>query len=599
MLRSMMEKMKHRGPDDTGIFTHKAIGLGFVRLSILDLTNAGHQPMSDDSGRYMIVLNGEVYNYIELREELKNLGFVFRSQTDTEVVLKAYIQWGADCLDKFNGMFAFAIYDSEREEVFGARDRYGIKPFYYCLTDELFIFASEIPPILDTGGITPTPDNQVIFDYLVFNRTDQTENTFFAGIKKLQHGHSFLIKNGALKIKKWYDLRERVKRAAPFKDAEEYRELLSSAVGLRLRSDVPVGVCLSGGLDSSSITSILLKDYRKDELNTFSAVYRKGEVGDESEFINEYIPFVKNMHLVYPTATDVLKDLSDFVKIHAEPIPGLSPYAQYKVMQSAKGNVVVTLDGQGADEELAGYPYFYGFYFKDLLRSFQLKLLFKELSSYWKIHHSAFGYKAFLFFLLPKSIRTKVRANEYGYIDEKFVNDYSQTNSIAGNLYGSNSLQDALLDHFEYKLEHLLKWDDRNSMANSIESRVPFLDYRLVERTLASSSSKKIKDGITKNILRKAMKGTLPEKIRNRMDKMGFETPQDAWFRTPEFQKIVNEIINSPELADRSFFRVERIKLLYEKHLKNEINVARELWKVIHLELWYRKYIDIENKRVK
>lgn len=591
-LHLMMQRIKYRGPDDEGTFISKNVGLGFVRLSIIDLSQAGHQPMQEETGRYTIVFNGEIYNYIELRKELEAKGMIFSTNTDTEVLLKSYICWGKNCLERLNGMFAFVIYDGETDIVFGARDRYGIKPFYYYKDNQQFVFASEIPSILETKCVMPRPNHQTIFDYLAFNRTDQAVNTFFEGIERLQHGFYFTIENGEYKSEKWYDLRERVKAAVPFVDEHEYRACLQSSIKLRLRSDVPVGVCLSGGLDSSSITSIVLKDFGKDDLNTFSAVYNKGDKGDESEYINEYKDTLKNMFFTHPSAEDLLQDIPNFVRIHAEPLPSLGPYAQYKVMQKAKGNVVVTLDGQGADEELAGYHYFYGFYFKDLFRSCKISRLLSEMKAYWNIHHSNYAYKTFLYFILPKYLRTSVRANEYGYMKSDFIKQYSRRNSIAGNLYGSYSLNDALLNHFEYKLEHLLKWDDRNSMASSIESRVPFLDYRLVERTLATKSSEKINKGVTKSILRKAMKGTLPEKIRNRMDKVGFEAPQDEWFRTPEFQEYIKVIISSESFASRGYFNIKKIHELYQNHINRKINISKEIWKWIHLELWFREFID-------
>ena len=591
-LHPMMRKMKYRGPDDEGTFVHQNVGLGFVRLSIIDLSDAGHQPMSIENGRYTIVFNGEIYNYIELKEELITEGVTFVSNTDTEVLLQAYLHWGETCLDKFNGMFAFVIYDRKTGNVFGARDRYGIKPFYYYLNENQFIFASEIPPILETERAKPVANNQVIFDYLVFNRTDQTESTFFEGIRKLQHGHCVSIINQKVKIWKWYDLTERVKKAIPFKDSAEYRDCLNSSVKLRLRSDVPVGVCLSGGLDSSSITSIVYNDFGRKEINTFSAVYNKGDNGDESEFIDEFKPILKKMFYTHPNEISLMEDIPNFVKIHAEPVPSLGPYAQYKVMERANGNVVVTLDGQGADEELAGYHYFFGFFFKDLFTSFQWGRLVREMVAYYKHHHSIFAYKTFVYFLLPKKIRTSLRVTGNNYLDTSFAKRYSSSNNIAGNLYGSSSLNNSLLDHFEYKLEHLLKWDDRNSMASSIESRVPFLDYRLVERTLATTNTEKIRNGVTKSILREAMKGTLPEKVRNRMDKVGFDTPQDEWFRTPLFQEYIWGIINSESFAMRGYFDVERVKKLYRKHINKETSVAKDIWKWVNLEIWFREFID-------
>ncbi|MCK4699506.1 MAG: asparagine synthase (glutamine-hydrolyzing), partial [Bacteroidales bacterium] len=437
------------------------------------------------------------------------------------VVLQAFDEWGTGCLDKFNGMWAFVIYDKKKKEIFISRDRYGIKPFYYYSDKNKFIFASEIPSILKILERKPNPNYQVLFDYLVFNRTDQTEMTFFEGIKKLQHGHVIIIRKSrtspafcGFEIHKWYDLKQKVKNTVPFKNPEEYKNTFNSAIGLRLRSDVPVGVCLSGGLDSSSIVSTLLKDFNKNDLNTFSAIYEKGSTGDESEYIKEYSSSLTNMFYITPSAESLYADMDDFVTAHGEPVPSTSPYAQFKVMELAKNNVVVTLDGQGADEQLAGYHYFYGFYFKELLKNFRWLRLLSETFHCLNNHKSLYGVKTFLYFLLPKNIKSKVRVAEKGYLNPEFVHNFSSDNQVAGNIYSSDSLNDALFNHFEYKLEHLLKWEDRNSMWFSLESRVPFLDHRLVEKTLAINSDMIINKGITKYILREALKGTLPEKIR-------------------------------------------------------------------------------------
>ncbi|WP_299701325.1 asparagine synthase (glutamine-hydrolyzing) [uncultured Pontibacter sp.] len=591
-LRNMMQKMKHRGPDDDGVFIEDKVGLGFVRLSIIDLTPDGHQPMFSADARYVLVFNGEIFNYVELREELSQKGVVFKTKTDTEVLLNSYIYWGEECMHHFNGMWAFAIYDRTNKSVFASRDRFGIKPFYYLHTDTFFAFCSEIPPLLTLLQAKPTPNYQSIFDYLAFSRTDQNENTFFSEIKKLQHGCKLRVTDNRLNIEKWYNLKERVANTEVFNDPEEYRDLLASAIRLRLRSDVPVGVCLSGGLDSSSIVSVLLKDFNKTDLNTFSAVYEDGQFGDEKRFIHEYKPVLKNMHYTSPSAVTLQNDLHHFVKAHAEPLPSTSPYAQYKVMELAKGNVVVTLDGQGADEKLAGYHYFFGFYFKDLLRSARIGRLSGEVYHYMTKHRSLYGLKAFIYFLLPENSRTSLRVDEKGYMDSAFVDRYSKSNGIAGQLYGSKTLKDSLLDHFENKLEHLLKWEDINSMHFSLEARVPFLDYRLVEKTLASSDNWSIRNGITKYILREAMKGTLPEKIRMRQDKMGFGTPQDEWFREPAWQKIITDLLMSDSFRERGIINSNTALSKYKDHLDGKANIAKEIWKWIHLELWFREFID-------
>ncbi len=613
-ITTMMSKMKHRGPDDEGTFIENNVALGFVRLSIIDLSPLGHQPMLSRDERYVLVYNGEIYNYLELKEELAKRGHRFVSKTDSEVLLAAYIEWGEGCLDKFNGMWAFAIYDREKRQLFCARDRYGVKPFYYYSDADRFIFASEIPPVLAVLDKKPGPNNQAVFDYLVFNRTDQTGETFFDGIKKLQHGHFAKIQTSSnrsvgievwpeqtrgVKLQRWYDLRNRVENSEGFSRPEEYRSLFSSAVGLRLRSDVPVGVCLSGGVDSSSIVSVLLRDYDRIDLNTFSAVYSNGESGDESEFINLFrstLPWggaaLSNMFFITPTAETLALDLNNFLRAHAEPIPSTSPYAQFKVMELAKKNVVVTLDGQGADEELAGYHYFFGFLFKDLLSRLQLMKLILESGGYLVKHRSIYGLKSFAYFLLPKLTRSRLRVSEKGYILPEFADAHVQDSVIAGELYGSGGLRDALLNHFEYKLEHLLKWEDRNSMWYSLEARVPFLDHRLVERTLASPIDMIINRGTTKYILREAMRGTLPDKIRTRKDKIGFGTPQDLWFRSKSLTSLTTGIVESESFRQRGIINSANARILLQKHLRGAADVSKEMWKWINLELWFRQFID-------
>lgn len=589
-LRCMMEIIRHRGPNDDGTYIEDNIGLGFVRLSIIDLSSAGHQPKHDGTGRYTLVFNGEIFNYLELRDELTQQGISFTSNSDSEVLLKSYIHYGEKCLDKFNGMFAFVIYDNVEKTMFGARDRFGVKPFYYHKSEKNFIFASEIPAILSVYGRKNTANEEVIFDYLAFNRTDQTENTFFNDIKKLQHGHCFTLKNGELSIRKWYDLKEKVCKTEIKSDVEKYKDLLEDAVRIRLRSDVPVGVCLSGGLDSSTITSIISKEFGNTDVHTFSAVYGSGIKADESKFINLYQDLLKNMHQTYPSAETLMSDLNDFVRLHGEPMPSTGPYAQYRVMKLAKENVTVTLDGQGADEELAGYHYFYGLYFKELLKSLHLFRMFKEMFCYLKLHRSGYGFMTMIYFMLPRGMKRKARVNERGYISECFAAQHNRS-VIVDELYNSRSLKESLVNHFEYKLEHLLKWNDRNSMAFSIESRTPFLDYRLVEYTLQTESAAKINNGYTKFILREAMKNILPEPIRKRRDKIGFGTPEDDWFRTPEFQTLIYGILNSKSCRERGIINCDAALSLYEKHCKKELNISKDIWKWINLELWYREYI--------
>ena len=589
-IRNMMKVMKHRGPDDEGVFMHGSVGFGFVRLSIIDLSLAGHQPMASANGRYTIVFNGELFNYIELRRKLQSLGVVFRTGTDTEVVLNAYITWGEKCLHEFNGMWAFAIYDNVSGSVFASRDRYGVKPFYYYKDEEQLIFASEIQGILKVLDKKRQPNQGAIFDFLIFNRTDQNEETFFKGIFKLKHGGCLTVIDNKIEIKNWYTLKESLK--TPFQTANEYMEMLNDSVKLQMRSDVPVGICFSGGLDSSSILSLLNKKQQQHDIATFSAVYAKNEFGDESEYINLYKDDVKNMYFVSPSAQSLFDDMHAFVRAHGEPIPSTSPYAQFRVMGLAKGKVKVTVDGQGADEQLGGYHYFFGLYFKELFLKWKWFTLVKENIAYLKNHKSTYAFKTFVFFVLPPNIRTKLRAKENNYLHKSYYLTYRSSSRTADTLYSSRSLSQALLDHFEYKLEHLLKWEDRNSMHFSIEARVPFLDYRLVEKTISLPADKILKNGTTKSILREGMKGILPEKIRSRQDKIGFGTPEAEWFREPFFEAFVTDLLNSQSFKARKIIDHEKALKLYNSHLKKDINVSQEIWKWINLELWFREFID-------
>lgn len=596
-IRPMMDKMHHRGPDDTGTYFAPGLSFGFVRLSIIDLSPAGHQPFQSPDNRYTMVFNGEIFNYVELREELTSLGHEFLTKTDTEVLLHAYMEWGEEMLPKLNGMWALAIHDREKNEIFGARDRYGIKPYYYSIIDNELIFSSEIQSILEVSPKKKEAEESVLLDYLLFNRTEQSENTFFKGIHKLMHGHCFTLRLNSsekpvLNPVKWYDIEKEVAKAKGFEKAESYREAFNEAVKLRLRSDVPLGVCLSGGLDSSAIASVIMDDFGKLDLNTFSAVYDASFSGDESKFIKLYEDKPGDRHYITPSAESLLEDLDRFVECHGEPLPSTGPYAQFKVMELAHKNVVVTIDGQGADEQLAGYHYFFGFYYKDLLKRGKIGRLLKEMLAYTRIHKSLFAFKTFAFFLLPAGLRIKLKANNLSYLNKGFVQKYGGQSVVADNLYGSGSLRASLLNHFEYKLEHLLKWEDRNSMYFSLEARVPFLDYRLVERTLATQSDEIIKNGWTKHILRESMKNALPEAIRMRVDKNGFMTPQDEWFRTPKWQEKIRSIIESDSFAKRGLFNVDSVQSLYRSHLKGEIQIAKEIWKWVHTELWLRKYID-------
>lgn len=594
---SMINMMKHRGPDGSGCCVVNNVGLGCVFLN--DSTSSSVQvlPVTDKGQRYTIVLNGKLYNYAELRDKLQALGHELQSQTDDELLLHAYIAWGEKMLDELDGVFALAIYNREEQTLFLARDRFGVKPLYYTATDYGFVFASEIPPILSVLSTKPSANERAIFDYLVFNRTDQTEQTFFNGIYKLQHGCCMTLDckqaymKDSLPIVKWYDLSMRVQGKTIQKDKAEYMRLLTRAIQKRLQGDLPWGVGLSGGLDSSAITSTVINVLKEENVHSISAVYGKESSADESNFIDCFQGIVPNMHYAYPNADTLYAHLDNYMRIQGEPTPTTSPFANYCVMQEAKEFVRVVLDGQGADEALSGYEYIPGLYYKTLLTHFKWITLCKELIRYARLHKSMRHIKYMLFFMLPSSMRTKVRVAQRAYINPDFVARHRSC-VIADKLYGANTMQEMLIGHFEYKLEHLLKWGDRSSMAFSMETRQPFLDKDLVEYSLKIEDGAKIHNGYTKCILREVMQSIMPEPVRKRVDKKGFAVPQDEWFRTERFQKLVMDILQSDSFAERGYVIPEEAICLYKKHLAGEVNVSKDIWKWINLELWFREFID-------
>jgi asparagine synthase (glutamine-hydrolysing) len=598
-LIAMMGEMKHRGPDDEGYFIEDDIGLGFVRLSILDLSIAGHQPMFSDDERYIVVFNGEIYNYIEIRQQLIAKGHVFKSHSDTEVLLKSYIEWGEECLERFNGMWAFAIYDRREKSFFISRDRFGIKPLYYYYDNKRFIFASDIAPILRICNCRIEPNDQIIYDFLLFNRTNHKGDTFFKSIFKLQHSHKISIKGSEVRFSRYYNLADRLN--SPFLKSGEFLESFKSSINNQLRSDVPVGACLSGGLDSSSIVSVIQKYFFNPELHTFSAVYQPGQRGDETEFIELYRDVIKNMHFTYPTSNSFMEDMDSFVESLGEPVPGTSEYAEYKVMQIASKHCTVILNGQGADEEMAGYLYFFGYMFKELLKKGNLFTLINEINAYRKVHRSNEGIKSFLYFLLPNELKTNRFILNKSVVRPEFASQFRQNSEdgIVDVLYNSRSLQESFINHFEYKFEHHLLWADKSGMWFSLETRFPFLDHNFVERILASPREMILSQGMTKRILRESMTDILPDKIRKRTDKVGYATPEDTWFREKKMGSFIMDILNSEGFKSRGYINQNQAISLFNKHLKGEINVSKEIWKWIHLELWFRKFIDNQEKNQK
>ena len=584
--------MKHRGPDAMDFYLDENLSLGHTRLSIIDLSDKGNQPMHDTENEITITYNGEIYNHLELRKILVEKGYKFKSHTDTEVILYSYKEWGLKCLEKLIGMFAFCIYDKIRGTLFLARDHIGIKPLYYYKDKKRFIFSSIIQPILEHDIVT-NPNKKLIRDFLLYNNTDHTDETFFSNIQKLPKGHYMIysIKANNFKIKKWWSSNFFQTYNGSYASAcKELRTLLFKSVSRRLMSDVPVGTCLSGGIDSSSIACIINSSSNTEIKKTFSATF-PGFKKDETKYI-DIVSKKTNLsnYKVNLTGEDFANDYIDFIKSMGEPVPTPSSYAQYKVFEMAKKNkVVVLLDGQGADELFAGYHYFFGFYIKDLILNLHIKSAIKEFIGLLKNNSYKEALLSFGFLFMPLSIKQRYFKNRTN-ISNKLYNDKSSETDFFQNYYTISNLSSALLFHLENKLEHLLKWEDRNSMAHSREARVPFLDKEIMNFVFTLPENFIINNGITKSILRESMSSTVPEKILQRYDKIGFFTPEDEWLKAPEIKKMFQSFFIDNEPLCQNFIDTERTKQMITAQFSSGKDYTKILWKTLFLESWLRTY---------
>lgn len=593
-LRRMISAQIHRGPDGQGFFVDGAVGLGHCRLSIIDLSASGAQPMANEDGSLQIVFNGEIFNYVELKKELAAAGHCFKSNTDTEVILHAYREWGVDCLNRFNGMWAFAIWDKKRKRIFCSRDRFGIKPFYYYKSKDFFAFGSEIKALLTIDSIKREAEEERVFNYLFYGIEDYDDKTFFKDIRQLSGSHYMIFdlagSEPELKIKKWYNFfdRENIEYAASGNDEKELLNLLQDSVRIRLRSDVPVGSCLSGGLDSSSVVCAaggLLKGGASPRQEVFTASF-PGESIDESAYAQKAIDAAGCVgNFVYPDIKGLKEALDDIVWHQEEPFGGLSAYAQWSVMARAREkNVKVMLDGQGGDELFFGYERYYAFYFfecflkKGKVFEFAKEFYLASKNSRLNIKSLAQYFFYFSFFGLRK-IRLAVKL--------KPLLNPDQFNRFAGrarDLFRVKNLFSLQRDEIMGRqLSHLLKYEDRNSMAHSVEARLPLLDHRLVEFACKLSPGRKIHGGWTKYILREAVKGVVPDEIRWRKIKIGFEVTEEKWLA--EFYPGIKTLFSNNPLSGKYINAGRFLEKLNQKKIP-----ANFLWRAYNLELWMRKF---------
>ena len=535
-IRGMASTLRHRGPDATGDFVDVGVALGHCRLSIIDLSDAGRQPMHSDDERHVIIYNGEVYNYLELRAELEREGVVFRTATDTEVVLAAYRAWGASALTRFNGMWAFAIWDRHRGELFLARDRVGKKPLYYARAEDgALYFASEIKA-LTSAGLRLGIDPQAAYDFLTQGTYGHLGGRgFFTGLRQLPAGHWMKVTQDGTEIQRYWEFpivarRDRVPYDAAF--IKRFRDLFFDAVRLRLRSDVPVGATLSGGLDSSTIATVVNALTHGAPFHLFTAQF-PGTGCDESRYFDAVVDRIAHplVHRVELPREGWLERLRRVLHHQEEPFGDTSILAHFSLMEAARAaGVPVLLSGQGGDELLLGYPSMVQAYLGSMLARGRVAQAMREARAWSGGREQSLGHilRAATMHALPLPLRDRVRAAVLGRrptIASRHLRDRISLGRFAHDPRRS-SLDSYLEQVFSrFALPHLVHYDDRNAMAFSIEGRMPFLDHRLVELMAGATYDALFHEGQTKRVLRDAFRDLLPPSVLERRDKIGFYTP--------------------------------------------------------------------------
>jgi len=641
-LRRMSELLRHRGPDDEGTVlldpsngcalplagphtpeavlasglpyapgkgkgqpahAHFSVGLMNRRLAIVDLSPAGHGPMSDPACDVWITYSGEVYNHVELRQRLGQLGHTFQSVTDTEVVLEAWKEWGPECLQHFNGMFAFAIWDSRTHELFCARDRFGVKPLYYQWDGRNFAFASEPKALVLTQDAAIRPRLEAVHDLLALDWVDHAAHTFFEGVWQLPAGHYFHKTRDAVRLRSWWSLdpRNRV-HGTPVELAAEFAALFTDAVKLRLRADVEVGACLSGGLDSSAVVATAAP-LASSPLHTFTCAYDEGPAYDERAYVRAVCESSgAQSHVVVPVGDDFWPVFDRLAYVQDEPTAGPGLYSQWKVMELAHHTgMKVLLDGQGGDETLAGYYRYLPIRMRDLLASAD----FGGFAALLGPVSERLGLSTTLALTLepwlPKAMIAPLR-RQFGQGKDRVLGPLLRSAHLAHTPRPSadNGFPTALsrqlaFDTLQRLLPSLLRYEDRNSMAFSIETRLPFLDYRLVEFAFALPDSEKL-DGVrTKAIERRAFADRIPKRVLERTDKMGFETPSDVWLRGRYASEVRRRLLLTGPLHE--WVDVPEMRTQLEEYLQGRRAIGLQVWRWLSLEAWTREFVARDPRR--
>ncbi len=598
-----LDVLAHRGPDDRGVFEGQGVLLGHRRLSIIDLSAGGHQPMRDPESGAVIVFNGEIYNYLELRSQLELQGHLFRTKSDTEVLLHAYLEWGAAALEKLNGMWAFAIWQSDQRKLFIARDRFGVKPLYYTEKQGSFAFASEPKGLLALFPGLRKPDNLAVYEFLAQGLLYTNGRSFYQDVHVFPLGHygEYFAETGQFKTTRYWNYPDaQDSSGGNAHDAvEEFSALFEDAVKLRTRSDVPVGITLSGGLDSTAVLAAA-KQKTSGEHVCFTSVYGEKERGEA-----KWAKIATEPYGMSPVEVEARKDnwLETLQQIswHMDG-PGYSPavYPLWYLMREArKQGVLVLLEGQGADEELGGYPQYAIIAFLTLLKRSGSISALKRAGNTWGNLRATFTARWALLWLIRESFPGLIEYNRrhagaYMTLKQDFRADMQRQSKRDGGLRESLSNpgyspvhQRLLLDHSRNILPGLLHYGDAISMAHGVESRLPFMDYRLVEWIFANGDDVKIRDGHTKWVLRQYLQKVGQSHIAERKDKLGYPTPIENWL-SENNGTAVRELLLANGARITRYCDPQRIKKLLDKHLAGRAGAGNHLYRLVSTELWLR-----------
>jgi asparagine synthase (glutamine-hydrolysing) len=598
LAKRMAQLISHRGPDDEGLFSEHQIALAFRRLAIMDLTTAARQPLLSIDGRHVIVFNGAIYNFIELRAELADFGHVFRSSGDTEVLLAAYKQWGVECLHRFNGMWAFVIYDRERRRIFAARDRFGVKPLFWCYDSRGLVLASEIKAIRDSGYARCEPNKRVIARFLVDGDIDDTDQTFYSDVQRVPAGSYF--EGDAAKaptFRRFWNLADAAAALdEPTDPVERFRALFDDAVRLRLRADVPTGVLLSGGLDSTAIVTRMAAQRNGQDPTSLKALCYLDPAFDERVFIDATLKQTQStLKRLDVGPEEIWKTFEHHLWHQDEPVHSFTSAVVYQLMKLARDNgLKVILNGQGADEALAGYPTYFVQHWCDLLQAGQFRHVHGEILQFARAHaesplglHAATAWRSFnlLRARVPghRALATRwhrSRVQSYRWLDEDLRESWMPHEDVA-----ARTLAGTLRRSVERSsLPLYLRVDDRNSMAHGVEVRLPFMDHRVVALAFRLGSHWKLRGEYTKFVLRAAMRGRMPEIVRTRVQKFGFPTSAENFLQTA-LRERCRELLRTPAVSNSGILNVGEVERLLNAE-RVDATFSSRLFNITQLAMW-------------